>query len=439
MNMGQLTLLRIPLKLLLSTLAVLLVVLCSPPAGHPLVTCGSTAAYAQADSVNANLDLPLITGAFSAGTKDWTGADKLALQGARQGFSQLNTSVRNSSSNLVNDTEQKRIAKFEAEYQAICDSYALPLREFSMILHVRNGMRVYALNNAPYSILQEAKDLSVWSTYHPEVKYLTIDDFQVTLIAIYHDAQKRASGSPAQKDAAGKAAQVEFVDAVTNAMAVNPALKLGVTIYDNELVWHDGANLFTDSSKGAYLPQRERELINRVYLYSHYRDNLDTLDKIDNYVSIIHHTFPNTAPEKGGSIMGGIYVYDATLYLKCEELPDWKQEGNCTPEREWQRLEGQLQAAKAALDRGVYYGLELAPAWFGQMYLTSPDKVTTDNPQGYVISPMSLATWACGLNPRGKCFSTDPAVNTSGYSDAVARKQTEAAQWLALKILRQGG
>ncbi len=130
-----------------------------------------------------------------------------------------------------------------------------------------------------------------------------------------------------------------------NAKAKNPSLRVGITLYENEL---DSAEI-----RPPKLPSKVAAGINDVYLYLHYRANAP------NYPSYVRRTkalFPNA------KVIAGSYAYDRVNYLPCAP----SSHRYCTPAQDIRLYKESIAIQARLLKEGVLAGIEFYPGYFGK-------------------------------------------------------------------------
>lgn len=126
---------------------------------------------------------------------------------------------------------------------------------------------------------------------------------------------------------------------------VNPNLKFGITIYEDEL----SSQVLDDSS----LPNRAKAKIDTVYLYLHYRENGKNFA---NYVKQAERIFQKA------KIIAGSYAYDRIDYSLCSSE---ETSPKCTPEEEITLFKESIRLQADLLREGRISGIEFYPGFFG--------------------------------------------------------------------------
>ena len=132
---------------------------------------------------------------------------------------------------------------------------------------------------------------------------------------------------------------------IHNVKAKNPSLRVGITLYENEL---DSADI-----RPPKLPSKVAAGINDVYLYLHYRADAP------NYAAYVRRTkalFPNA------KVIAGSYAYDRVNYLPCSPFNGRA----CTPAQDVKLYEESIAIQARLLKEGVLAGIEFYPGYFGK-------------------------------------------------------------------------
>ncbi|HYP86208.1 hypothetical protein [Variovorax sp.] len=175
--------------------------------------------------------------------------------------------------------------------------------------------------------IEKAKQYSSLSLQDRALKEIGVDD----LLAF----MKRT------KTSAGDAYLDQLIDA---AKSVNPHLKFGVTVYEDDI-----ATIGRDSST---FPSQARGKVDRVALYLHFRKSAASYAE---YVRSVKALFPNAM------VYGGVYHYDRVDYIRCRQfLP-----GNCSAEDDLGAYSELLGLQVAMLKDKRLDGLELYPGFLG--------------------------------------------------------------------------
>lgn len=137
-----------------------------------------------------------------------------------------------------------------------------------------------------------------------------------------------------------------FTEVVESGRSVDPRLRFGTTVYEDELEGIAGSpSLFPAALLGR---------IDRIYLYLHYRQNVKDYAR---YVARARELFPNA------EIFGGAYAYDRIDYIACAEGADTAP---CSRDREIDLFRQSLTLQVAMLRSGTLAGIEFYPGQFGR-------------------------------------------------------------------------
>jgi hypothetical protein len=127
---------------------------------------------------------------------------------------------------------------------------------------------------------------------------------------------------------------------IANTKSRNPALKFGVTLYEDQL-----ASLLANPQ---FTPQLRGE-IDTIHLYMHLRQDGP---HFESYVNTIRHAFPNA------QVIGGAYPYDRIDYVNCGAP-------RCDADGERTTYQQTLKTELVLLQHGVINGIEFYPGSFG--------------------------------------------------------------------------
>lgn len=131
---------------------------------------------------------------------------------------------------------------------------------------------------------------------------------------------------------------------------VNPALKFGITLYEDEL--DSAENPFIDD---AHLPASVRAKFDVIRLFLHYRKDGP---RYAAYVAQARSYFPNAR------IVAGVYAYDRIDYaFPCAQHDPARKP--CTQEEEIGGFRQALDIQTRLLRQGVVSGLDIFPGYFG--------------------------------------------------------------------------
>lgn len=174
-----------------------------------------------------------------------------------------------------------------------------------------------------------ARDYSQLSLIYPALYEVGFDDFV--------DQAERQSNSPSTVSA--------LLDQVASALkSINPKLRLGITVYEDQLNSSDFPLKRLDESF--------RSRVDFVHLYPHYRKEAQSFSVSAQQA---RQLFPNAA------IIAGAYAYDRRDYLPCAR-------GNstpCTNQEEVSLFAQSLKERVAMLENSTVQWLEFYPGSFG--------------------------------------------------------------------------
>ena len=145
---------------------------------------------------------------------------------------------------------------------------------------------------------------------------------------------------------------------IDNYRSVNPSLKFGITLYENEL--DSVANPYIDNT---HLPAAVKAKFNVIRLFLHYRAN--GLNYAS-YVAQAKAYFPNA------QIVAGVYSYDRIDYWPCSQ----SSSAACTQAQEINYFQQTLNIQVQLLKPGTVVGLDTFPGYFGDetdLYGTGPN------------------------------------------------------------------
>jgi hypothetical protein len=130
---------------------------------------------------------------------------------------------------------------------------------------------------------------------------------------------------------------------IGNLKAGNPALRFGVTLYEDDL-----ASPFLQDAK---LPSETRALVDYVHLYIHYRANGPAYAT---YVEEARRLFPQAR------VIAGAYAFDRIDYAPCT-----KGGTRCSRDEELALFERSFEVQVDLVKRGAVAAIEFYPANFG--------------------------------------------------------------------------
>jgi hypothetical protein len=132
---------------------------------------------------------------------------------------------------------------------------------------------------------------------------------------------------------------------IDNLKSINPNLKWGVTLYEDEL-----ANPILQDTR---LPAAVRAKFDYIHLYPHYRQNGLDYDK---YIPDVKRLFPNAR------IIAGAYAYDRRQYLPCAQ----KAREACSTDQELDLFKKTIAIQRGLFKNGSLDWIEFYPGYFGK-------------------------------------------------------------------------
>jgi hypothetical protein len=186
-----------------------------------------------------------------------------------------------------------------------------------------------AISGEPDAIATSMLEYSTLSVREPALASVGIDDF---LSMYWRWVVAHPIDAPQQ-----------LLLAARNLKSGNPALRFGITLYEDDL----------DSPFLGTMPQQVRAAVDRVSLFLHYRGSGPGLAE---FVDVVKRLFPNA------SIIAGVYAYDRIDYLPCAR----HEKTSCTYEEESALFEATLANQLRLVKSGVLAGIELYPGQFGR-------------------------------------------------------------------------
>jgi hypothetical protein len=131
---------------------------------------------------------------------------------------------------------------------------------------------------------------------------------------------------------------------IDNLKAINPNLKFGITLYEDEL-----DSPFIHGSK---LPEATRAKFDYIHLYPHFRQNGPNYSK---YIPQVKRLFPNAR------IIAGAYAYDRRNYLPCAQ----RGKSSCSVDQELKLFQKTMAIESGLLKDGTVDWIEFYPGNFG--------------------------------------------------------------------------
>ena len=220
-------------------------------------------------------------------------------------------------------------------------------------------------------LLGEAKAWSVKSVHDPRVLCLLLDDF----VACYYKMLRHGRNGPKL-----------MLDLIAAAQSVNPALPLGITLYEDEI--GPTADEFLNGKQVVNLGA----IRGRIGFVSFYLHNRTHVPQLREYVEAARLRFPNA------KIVGGIYTQDRRPY----EAKYFGRSLDC-PRAEEQALfrENLVQAWRLAQE-GRLDGVELFPASYGQEEDLRKRRNMTDEEYETMLSLRDIAADFLGRQRQSK-------------------------------------
>jgi hypothetical protein len=133
--------------------------------------------------------------------------------------------------------------------------------------------------------------------------------------------------------------------AIDNLKSINPKLKFGASLYEDEL-----ESPFVQDSK---LPSAIRARFDYIHLYPHFRKNGVNLSK---YIPEVKRRFPNAR------IIAGAYAYDRRNYLSCAQ----NGRSACSVDEELALFQKTMAIESGLLRDGTVDAIEFYPGNFGR-------------------------------------------------------------------------
>jgi hypothetical protein len=180
----------------------------------------------------------------------------------------------------------------------------------------------------PKTNLERAKGFGERSLAEPRLRELGIDDFPDHWNGWCHNASVPCEGFLRQ--------------IIENAKSKNPALKFGVTIYEDQIAGLLANPRFTADLRGR---------IDNVHLALHDRNNGP---RFETYLAQIKRAFPRA------QVIGVSYTYDRLDYEKCTS-----PSGGCGAVEARELNKKLLRVQARLLKEGVLAGIEFYPGHFG--------------------------------------------------------------------------
>ena len=175
-----------------------------------------------------------------------------------------------------------------------------------------------------------AVQYSQLSSAVPELMEVGVDDF----VALYRKLDSKTSNA------------ISVVQStINNLKSLNPNLKFGISLYEDEL-----ESPFVQDSK---LPAAIRARFDYIHLYPHFRKNGANYGK---YIPEVKRRFPNAR------IIAGAYAYDRRNYLPCSQ----NGRSACSIDEELALFQKTIAIENGLLKDGTVDAIEFYPGNFGR-------------------------------------------------------------------------
>lgn len=193
---------------------------------------------------------------------------------------------------------------------------------------------LYLESNSP-TLAADAQAYSALTLTVPSIDSVGFDDFFSYYEPLY--------------DRLGSGAVQALNTVIDNLKSVNPRLKFGITLYENEL--DPQHNPYINATR---LPPAVKAKFDYIHLFLHYRANAS---KFAQYVEQAKADFPNA------EIIAGVYAYDRIDYFPCAQGDAAKTP--CTEAQEIAYFNQTLLIQEQLLLSHQVVGLEIFPGYFG--------------------------------------------------------------------------
>jgi hypothetical protein len=198
-------------------------------------------------------------------------------------------------------------------------------KELAHKYHVKVFLAIALNSTTPEYALQ----YSQLSSSAPDLVEVGFDDF----VSLY---RKLDSSSADAKSA--------IQSTIDNLKSINPKLKFGISLYEDEL-----ESPFVQDSK---LPAAIRARFDYIHLYPHFRKNGVNFTR---YVPEVKRRFPNAR------IIAGAYAYDRRNYLSCSQ----NGRSACSVDEELALFQKTMAIETGLLKDGTVDAIEFYPGNFG--------------------------------------------------------------------------
>ncbi len=193
--------------------------------------------------------------------------------------------------------------------------------------HVKVFLSIGLDANTP----EYAVEYSQLSRKVPALVEVGTDDF----VSAYRKLSSSFSGDP-----------ITIVQqSIDNLKSINPNLKFGATLYEDEL-----NSPFIQDAK---LPAAIRAKFDYIHLYPHYRQNGLNYEK---YIPEVKKLFPNAR------IIAGAYAYDRRKYSPCSQ----KRKEGCSSDQELALFQKTIAIQSRLFKEGTVDWIEFYPGFFGK-------------------------------------------------------------------------
>lgn len=199
-------------------------------------------------------------------------------------------------------------------------------KELAHKYHVKVFLSIGLNSGSPEYAIQ----YSQLSSSAPDLVEVGVDDF----VSLYRKLESNSSNATSIVQST-----------IDNLKSINPNLKFGITLYEDEL-----ESPFVQDSK---LPAALRAKFDFIHLYPHFRQNGVKYGK---YVPEVKRRFPNAR------IIAGAYAYDRRNYLSCAQ----NGRSACSVDEELALFQKTIAIEKSLLDDGTVDWIEFYPGNFGR-------------------------------------------------------------------------
>jgi hypothetical protein len=198
-------------------------------------------------------------------------------------------------------------------------------KELARKYHVKVFLAIGLTSSTPEYAIQ----YSQLSSSAPDLLEVGVDDF----VSLYRKLDSNSSN-----------ALSVIQSTIENVKSMNPKLKFGMSLYEDEL-----ESPFVQDSK---LPAAIRARVDYVHLYPHFRKNGVNYNK---YLPEVKRRFPNAR------IIAGAYAYDRRNYLSCSQ----NGRSACSVDEEVALFQKTIAIENGLLKDGTVDAIEFYPGNFG--------------------------------------------------------------------------